>query len=87
MKKMRVILILIVLLTAQRMMAQLKDSVPARKAVENGTKGDLIIGKENKKSQLTSSPQLLRQKDSANKEASTLPKKKKAKCKGRKSGK
>ena len=69
------------------MMAQSKDSVPARKAVESGTNGDLIIGNENKKSQLGASPQQLQQKDSVNKEHSTQLKKKKTKNKGRKSGK
>jgi hypothetical protein len=86
MKKIRVILILVIFLTTERIMAQSKDSVPARKLVESGTKGDLIIGDEKRKSQLTGSPQFLRQKDSSNKQTSTVPKKKKSKSKGRKSG-
>lgn len=67
-------------------MAQSKDSVPARKVVENGTTGDLIVGKESRKSQLNASPQLLKKNDSLNKEASTPSKKKKIKPKSRKSG-
>ena len=65
-------------------MAQSKDS---RKAVENGTRGDLILGKENRKSQLSASPQALKQKDSLNKEASTRSKKKKINTKSQRSGK
>jgi len=73
------IFIFIILLTTGRIMAQSKDSVPARKVVENGTKGDLIVGKENKKSQLNAPTQSLQQKDSL--KPSTQPKKKKIKDK------
>ena len=67
-------------------MAQSKDSVPARKVAENGAKGDIILGKQNKKDQLSASPQLLKQKDSLHKQVSTEPKKKKPKNKSGKGG-
>ena len=87
MKKTGIIFIFFTLLTLERIMAQTKDSVPAKKVVENGTKGDLIIGKENKKSQLMAPPQPLKQKDTLHKQSSTRPQKKKAKNKSRKEGK
>ena len=62
-------------------MAQVKDSVPAKKLAEQGSKGDLILGKQNKRNQLTASPQMLQQKDSLQKEASIQQKKKKSKNK------
>lgn len=79
MKKTSGIFIFFILLTTASVMAQSKDSVPARKVVENGTNGDLILGKEKRKSQLTTSSQFLRQKDSSNKQTSIVPKKKKSK--------
>ena len=40
-------------------MAQKQDSVPARSLAEKGAQGDIILGKENKKSQLLDPPQIL----------------------------
>ncbi len=48
-------------------MGQSKDSLPAKPLIEKGATGDLIIGKENKKKQLSKSPQFLQQTDSLHK--------------------
>jgi hypothetical protein len=48
-------------------MAQKQDSVPARSLAEKGAQGDIILGKENKKSQLLESPQILQVGDSPGK--------------------
>ena len=62
-------------------MAQARDSMPAKKVVEQGAKGDIILGKQNKQNQLTAAPHQLQQKDSLHKEAPVKPKKKKSKAK------
>jgi len=49
-----------ILLVSCNIMAQKQDSVPARSLAEKGAQGDIILGKENKKSQLLNPPQLLR---------------------------
>ena len=48
-------------------MAQKQDSIPARSLVENGAQGDIILGKESKKSQLSAAPQILQAADSSSK--------------------
>ena len=48
-------------------MAQKQDSVPARSLAEKGAQGDIILGKENKKSQLLDPPQILQVGDSSGK--------------------
>ena len=58
-------------------MAQSKDLDPAKKVAESGATGDIILGKQNKKTQLSVSPQRFTQKDSLHKEASIQSKKKK----------
>jgi len=87
MKKNHFICFFTVLLISGNMIAQSKDSVPAGPLIEKGTKGDLILGKENKKKQLNASPQLLLANDSIRKkETGIQPKKKKNKhknCKNR----
>ena len=64
-------------------MAQAKDSVPAKNLAEKGAQGDVILGKQNKKSQLNAETQML-QKDSVDKPGSTQPKRKKSQIKNRK---
>lgn len=81
MKKISAVFLFTVLLMSGRSLAQSKDSVPAKKVIEQGTKGDIILGNENKKKQLSASPQLLQQRDSASKAGYTHPKKKKCKNK------
>jgi hypothetical protein len=77
MKKNHFICFFTVLLIGGNIMAQSKDSVPARPLIEKGTSGDLILGKENKKKQLNASPQLLPTNDSIRKkETGVQPKKK-----------
>ena len=67
-------------------MAQAKDSAPAKKVVEKGAQGDIILGKQNKKDQLNASPQQLQQKDSLHREVSNQSQKKKSKSKSRRRG-
>jgi len=55
-------LIFFVFTVNTKIMAQGKDSMPAKKVAEKGAKGDLILGKQNKKKQLNASPQLLNKK-------------------------
>ena len=38
---------------------QAQKSTPARLLAEKGTQGDIILGKENKKGQLSATPQIL----------------------------
>lgn len=64
MKRISVIFVLTVLLATEQALAQSKDTVPAKKIIEQGTKGDIIVGNENKKAQLNASPQSLHQGDS-----------------------
>lgn len=40
--------------------AQSKDTITAQKAIDKGSKGDIILGEENKKDQLKDTPVLLR---------------------------
>ena len=56
-----------ILLVSCNIMAQKQDSVPARSLAEKGAQGDIILGKENKKSQLSAAPQLLQVGDSSGK--------------------
>ena len=56
--------------------AQKKDTT-AKQVVEQGTKGDIILGKEIQKQQLSAPPQLLQMQDSVNKQPSAVPSKKK----------
>ena len=49
------------------MMAQKQDSIPARLLAEKGAQGDIILGKENKKGQLSATPQILQVEDSSRK--------------------
>jgi hypothetical protein len=84
MKKTSVALIFIILAINGKIMAQAKDSLPAKKVAEKGAQGDIILGKQNKKNDLKGEPQML-QKDSVNKPGSIQPKKKKTKIKNRKS--
>ena len=60
-------------------MAQANESVPAKKIIEQGTKGDIIVANQNKTHLLNAPPQLLHQRDSAWKATFTKPKKKKCK--------
>jgi hypothetical protein len=87
MKKASAIFIFTVLLMSGRAEAQSKDSVPAKKIIEQGAKGDIITGKEVKKKQLNAPPKMLKQQDSAHKKTYMGPKKKKLKSKTRKTGK
>jgi len=87
MKSNSVAFVFLFLTVNTKIMAQVKDSVPAKKVAEQGAPGDIILGKQNKKSQLNASPELLQKKDSLHKEASPQPKKKKSKSKNRKDGK
>jgi len=57
-------------------MAQKQDSASAKSLIEKGTLGDIILGKENKKSQLSATPPMLKASDSSQKKDSQ-PKKKK----------
>ena len=75
------IAILLVISTAG-VRAQSKDSVPVKSIIENGAGGDLLLGKENQRKKLHSSPGVLR-KDSLQKTTTILSKKKKNKCKNR----
>jgi hypothetical protein len=83
MKKTSFTLVFIILIINGKIMAQAKDSVPAKKLAEKGAQGDVILGKQNKKSQLNAEPQML-QKDSVDKPGSTQSKRKKSKIKNRK---
>lgn len=51
-------------------MAQRQDSIPARSLAEKGAQGDIILGKENKKGQLSAAPQALQAGDSSYKKKS-----------------
>jgi hypothetical protein len=84
MKKTSLVLVFVIFTITTKIMAQAKDSAPAKKVVEKGAQGDIILGRKNKKNQLNASPQQLQQKDSVQREASTQSKKKKSKSKGRK---
>ena len=48
-------------------MAQKQDLIPARPLVEKGEQGDIILGKEREKSQLSFTPQILEAADSSSK--------------------
>ena len=56
-----------VLLISCDMMAQKQDLIPARSLVEKGEQGDIILGKESKKSQLSFTPRILEAADSSSK--------------------
>ena len=86
MKKINFIFVLIFLINAN-LMAQTKDSGSLKKVIESGTKGDIFLGKENKKKQLNAAPHILNQEDSSHKAPYIAPKKKKAKNKNSKTNK
>jgi|GEM_PF-2269420 len=44
--------------------AQSKDTVPAQKIIDKGSKGDIILGVKNKKDQLNNTPVFLHSRDS-----------------------
>ena len=44
--------------------AQSKDTIPAQKIIDKGSKGDIILGEKNKKDQLNNTPVLLHTGDS-----------------------
>lgn len=46
-------------LTGSVLHAQSKDSIPTKKIIDNGSKGDIILGEKNKKDQLKKTPVLL----------------------------
>lgn len=48
-------------------MAQKQDSIPARSLIEKGTQGDIILGQEGKKRQLSAKPAMLNPADSSQK--------------------
>jgi hypothetical protein len=56
-----------VLLISCDMMAQKQDLVPARSLAEKGAQGDIILGRERKKNQLSFKPQILEAADSSRK--------------------
>lgn len=60
-------------------MAQKEDSIPAKPLIEKGAQGDILIGKENQKSQLSAAPQMLNTNAACKKDVGA--KKKKAKHK------
>ena len=79
MKRINFILIFL-FITSGTLMAQSKDTPSAKKVVEKGAKGDMILGNEIKKKQLTASPQGLKQ-QSREKTSYAAAKKKKYKNK------
>jgi hypothetical protein len=48
-------------------MGQKPDSVPVRSLTEKGAKGDIILGQESKRSQLSAQPEMLNPADSSQK--------------------
>lgn len=48
-------------------MAQKQDSIPARSLAEKGSQGDVLLGNEHKKAQLSTAPQMLSAADSSQK--------------------
>ena len=48
-------------------MAQKQDSVAVKSLVEKGSQGDILLGNENKKNQLSGAPQILNITDSSQK--------------------
>lgn len=65
--KKNIFVFLFVLLTGYDAMAQKQDTFPARSLVEKGAQGDLILGNEHKKGQLSTGPQILPARDSSRK--------------------
>lgn len=59
--------------------AQNPDTIPVRKIVEDGTKGDIILGNEYKKKQLVFDPQLTPVKKSCKRNEGLCSKKKRPK--------
>jgi len=80
MKKINLIFIFL-FITSGTLMAQSKDSASAKKVVEKGAKGDIILGKQNKKKQLTAAPTVLKKQHSLHQPNYIPPKKRKAKTK------
>ena len=66
-----------VLLISCDCVAQRQDSVPVRPLVEKGGQGDILLGKETKKAQLSAGPQILSAADSTQKKEIRSKKKKK----------
>jgi len=86
MKKTSLVLVFIIFTLTTKIMAQAQGSAPAKRVVEKGAQGDIILGKQNKKNQLNASPQQRQQKDSLHPEVSNPSKKKKSKSKSRSRG-
>lgn len=63
MKRNNFIPVFIALLVSANIMAQQKDSLPAKPVIEKGTKGDIIVGKKIKQKHLTDRPELLQKTD------------------------
>ncbi len=61
------------------LLAQSTDSISVRQIVENGSKGDIILGKEYQKKQLAFDPQLTKIKSPCKKQNAMCSKKKKPK--------
>jgi hypothetical protein len=80
MKKINSVCFFIALLICTGAVAQKKDSVPVKPITEKASSGDIILGKENKKQQLNSPPQLLERKEPLRKKT-TYTGHKKRKCK------
>jgi len=83
MKKIRFVTFLSFFLICGTLLSQSTDTISAKKAVEKGTKGDIILGKENKQKQLSANPQMLQPQDSIQKKETAVQSKKK-KCKNKK---
>jgi hypothetical protein len=81
MKNISLAFIFFIFSTSAKIIAQAKDSVPVKKVAEKGAQGDIILGKQDKKTKLNNPPQKLEHQDSLQKEASTQPKRKKSKTK------
>jgi hypothetical protein len=64
-----------VLLISCDCVAQKQDSVPVKPLVEKGGQGDILLGKETKKAQLSAAPQILNAADPSQKK-NIRPKKK-----------
>ena len=58
-------------------MAQKKESIPAKPLAEKGAHGDIILGKENQKNQLTATAEMLNADTSKKKEIHSKKKHKK----------
>ena len=71
---------MLVLIVCSTAIAQKQDSVAVKSLVEKGSQGDILLGNENKKGQLSAAPQMLNITDSSQKK-NIHSKKKKVKSK------